>query len=71
MVLVSSSIFFSQVLSCLTNSSSVFPLISNLCSSSIFCLLLVLVCWSCLPLCFIFLFHSFFWSFSYHGSLPL
>jgi hypothetical protein len=31
---VSSCIFFSQVLSCLTNNSSVFPLITISCSSS-------------------------------------
>jgi hypothetical protein len=60
MVLVSSCTFLSQVFSCLTNSSLVFPLISILSSSSEICLPLVLVCWSGLPLCFLFLFHSFF-----------
>jgi hypothetical protein len=60
---VSSCIFFSQVLSCLTNSSLVFPLII---SSRVlrFCLLLVLFCWIGLPFCFAFLFHSFFLRFS-------
>jgi hypothetical protein len=71
MELVSSCIFLSQVLSYLTNSFSYFPLISILPPSSEICLLFVLVCWSGLPLCFRFLFHSFFSGFPYHGLLPL
>jgi hypothetical protein len=71
MELVSSCIFLSRVLSCLTNSSSVFPLISISSSSSKILCLLVLVCWSDLQFGFVFLFHSFFWGFPDHGSLPL
>jgi hypothetical protein len=44
----------------LFNSSSVFPLITISSSSFGICLLLVLVCWIGLPLCFPFLFHPFF-----------
>jgi hypothetical protein len=68
---VSSCIFLSQVLSCLTNSSSVFPLITISSSSSAilssFCSILL----EWLSFCFVCLFHSFFWGFPYHGSLPL
>jgi hypothetical protein len=71
MELVSFCIFLSQDLSCLTNSSSVFPLISILSSSSEILSSAFLVCQSGLPLCFVFLFHSFFWDFPCHGSLPL
>jgi hypothetical protein len=71
MELVSSCTFLSKVWSCLTNSFSVFPLIFISSSSSEILFLLVLVCWSSLSLCFVFLFHSFFWGFPYHGSLPL
>jgi hypothetical protein len=70
MELMSSCIFLSQVLNCLT-SSSVFPSVSISSSSSEILSSLVLVCWSGLPFCFVFLFHSFFWGFPYHGSLPL
>jgi hypothetical protein len=34
-----------------------------------FCLLVVLVFWSGLPLCFVFKFDSFFWGFPYLGLL--
>jgi hypothetical protein len=68
---VSSCIFFSQVLSCLTNSSSVFPLITFSSSSSEILFLLILVCWIGLPFCFTFLFQSFFWGFPYSESLTL
>jgi hypothetical protein len=64
MELVSSCIFLSQVLSCLSNNSSVFPLISISSSSSES---LSSDCSSLLewpPLCFVFLFHSFFLRFS-------
>jgi hypothetical protein len=57
---VSSCIFFSQVLSCLTNSSLVFPLITI---SSLNSEILSSVCsifWIGLPFCFAFLLHSFF-----------
>jgi hypothetical protein len=60
MEMVSSCIFLSQDLSCLTTSSSVFPLISILSSNSE---ILSSACCSLLewpPLCFVFLFHSFF-----------
>jgi hypothetical protein len=59
MVSMSSCKFISHLLSCLTNSSSAFSLISTLSSSSeILSSTLVLVCWSGFPLCFVFLFHS-------------
>jgi hypothetical protein len=45
-------IFLSQLLSCLNKIYSVFSLFSIL--SMRFCLPLVLVCWSGLPLCFLF-----------------
>jgi hypothetical protein len=69
--LLSSCIYLSQVLSCLTYSSSVFHLISISYSRSEILSSTCLVCWSGLPLWFIFLFHSFFWSFPYLGSLLL
>jgi hypothetical protein len=71
MELVSSCIFLSQVLSCLTNSSSLFLLITISSSSyeslSSACSSLLEWPW----ICFVFLFYSFFWGFPYHGSLPL
>jgi hypothetical protein len=70
MELVRSCIFLSQVFSCLSNSFSVFPLIS-ISSLSSEILSSILFCWIGLPLYFIFLFHSFFLGFPYHGSLPL
>jgi hypothetical protein len=64
MELVSSCIFFSQVLSCLSNSSSFFPLISIL---SLSFEILSSACSSLLEwpsFCFVFLFHYFFLRFS-------
>jgi hypothetical protein len=71
MELVSSCIFLSQVLSCLTNSSSIFHLISISCSSSE---ILSSTCSNLLDWPFIVFYISvsfFFWGFPYHGSLPL
>jgi hypothetical protein len=67
---VSFCIFLSQVLSCLINLQFFleFPFYLQV---LMFCLLVVLVFWSGRPLCFVFMFHSFFWGFPYHGSLPL
>jgi hypothetical protein len=67
---VSSCVLFSQVLSCLTNSPSVFPLIAISSSSSE---ILSSVCSSLLqwPFHFVFLFHSFLGGFPYCGLLPL
>jgi hypothetical protein len=71
MELVSSYIFLSQVLSCMSNTSSVFPLISISFSSS------EILCSACssllsvLPMCFVFLFPFFIWSFPYHWCLTL
>jgi hypothetical protein len=61
---LSSCIFLSQILSCVTNSSLVFTLISLSLQVLRFCLLIVLVCLTGLPFCFVFLFHSFFLRFS-------
>jgi hypothetical protein len=71
MELVSSCIFFSQDLSCLTNSSSVFPLISISSSSSeiLSCAFSSLLEWLSILFCISVSF--FFWYFPYHGSLPL
>jgi hypothetical protein len=52
MELLSSCIFLSQLLSCLTKSSSVFSLMSILSSNSEIYLSPALVCWSGLPLFF-------------------
>jgi hypothetical protein len=72
MELVSSCIFLSQVLSCLTNSSSTFPLITM--SSSSYEILSsvcsILLEWPSIFL-FVFLLHSFFWGFPYRRSFPL
>jgi hypothetical protein len=65
MELVNSCIFLSQGLSCLTNSSLVFPLIPFLSSSSeiLSSACSILLDWP--PT--VFLFHSFFWGFPYHN----
>jgi hypothetical protein len=53
---VSSCIFFSQVLSCLTNNSSVFPLITIISSSSEILSSVCSILWNGLPFCFVFQF---------------
>jgi hypothetical protein len=51
---VSSCIFCSQLLCCVTKHSSAFSSISIYHQALLFCLPLVLVCWSGLLLCFLF-----------------
>jgi hypothetical protein len=55
---LNSCLFLSQVFSCLTSNSSVFPLPFHLCVQR-FCLLLVLICWIGLSFFLAVLFHFF------------
>jgi hypothetical protein len=79
MELLSSCIFLSQLLSCLTKSSSVFALISILSPSSEIFFPLVLFCWSGFPLFFclfvwlkgLFIYRISFWVFFLRFSISL